>query len=364
VIATLHAFYDRYFSDPEAVILAVLLLVSTLVVVYFGGMLAPVIASLVIAFLLEGLVRLFERMRLPRTLSVWLVFSLFMAVLLLVLFGLMPLLSQQLTQLVADLPRMVANGQNVLMQLPERYPQLISMEQLDQLNASIRAEIAALGQSLVSYSLASIVGVLTILVYLVLMPLLVFFFLKDKQLILAWLSRYLPRQRGLTNRVWADVEVQIANYVRGKFIEVVIVWSVTYVTFAVMGLRYAMTLSLAVGLSVIIPYVGAVVVTLPIVLVAFFQWGFTPDFYYVVVAYLVIQALDGNVLVPLLFSEVVNLHPIAIIVAVLFFGGIWGLWGVFFAIPLATLVQALLVSWPRIERGADDAVDDGTEAGN
>ena len=196
------------------------------------------------------------------------------------------------------------------------------------------------------------------------MPLLVFFFLKDKQLILAWLSRYLPRQRGLTNRVWADVEVQIANYVRGKFIEVVIVWSVTYVTFAVMGLRYAMTLSLAVGLSVIIPYVGAVVVTLPIVLVAFFQWGFTPDFYYVVVAYLVIQALDGNVLVPLLFSEVVNLHPIAIIVAVLFFGGIWGLWGVFFAIPLATLVQALLVSWPRIERGADDAVDDGTEAGN
>jgi putative permease len=66
-------------------------------------------------------------------------------------------------------------------------------------------------------------------------------------------------------------------------------------------------------------------------------------------AYLVIQALDGNVLVPLLFSEVVNLHPIAIIVAILVFGGLWGFWGVFFAIPLATLVQAVLKAWPTFD---------------
>jgi putative permease len=353
MITTLKNWYQRHFSDPEATILALLLLVGTMTIVYFGGMLAPVIAALVIAFLLEGVVRLLEQARVPRLPAVWLVFALFMAVLLMVLFGLLPLLSQQLTQLVGELPRMVANGQKVLMQLPERYPQLISPEQLAELNASIRAEIALLGQSLVSYSLASIVGLLTLLVYLVLLPLLVFFFLKDKGQILAWIERYLPRDRGLSTRVWTDVERQIANYVRGKFIEILVVWSVTYVTFAVMDLRYAMTLSLAVGLSVIIPYVGAVVVTLPILLVAFFQWGFAPDFYYVVAAYLVIQALDGNVLVPLLFSEVVNLHPIAIIVAVLFFGGIWGIWGVFFAIPLATLVQAVLVAWPRHQDGEE-----------
>jgi putative permease len=61
----------------------------------------------------------------------------------------------------------------------------------------------------------------------------------------------------------------------------------------------------------------------------------------------VIQALDGNVLVPVLFSEAVNLHPVSIILAVLFFGGIWGFWGVFFAIPLATLLKALVYAWPR-----------------
>lgn len=65
--------------------------------------------------------------------------------------------------------------------------------------------------------------------------------------------------------------------------------------------------------------------------------------------YSVIQALDGNVLVPLLFSEAVNLHPIAIILSVLVFGGLWGFWGVFFAIPLATLVKALYNAWPRTD---------------
>ena len=67
---------------------------------------------------------------------------------------------------------------------------------------------------------------------------------------------------------------------------------------------------------------------------------------WLIAAYLVIQALDGNVLVPLLFSEVVNLHPVAIIVAILVFGGVWGFWGVFFAIPLATLVNAIVRAWP------------------
>ena len=107
-----------------------------------------------------------------------------------------------------------------------------------------------------------------------------------------------------------------------------------------------MLLALLNGVSVLVPYIGAAVVTFPVALVAYFQWGFTSDFGILMGAYFVIQALDGNALVPVLFSEVVNLHPVAIITAVLVFGGLWGFWGVFFAIPLATLVQAVLTAWP------------------
>lgn len=150
----------------------------------------------------------------------------------------------------------------------------------------------------------------------------------------------------MLSRIWSEMNLQFANYVRGKVIEIILVGGVSYAAFAFLGLNYAALLALLVGLSVIIPYIGATLVTIPVVAVAFFQWGIGPSFYWVLGAYGVIQLLDGNVLVPLLFSEAVNLHPVAIIVAVLFFGGIWGVWGVFFAIPLATLVSAIVSAWP------------------
>jgi putative permease len=193
---------------------------------------------------------------------------------------------------------------------------------------------------------------------MILLPLMVFFFLKDKGMILRWLADFLPEERRLLRTVWAELDIKIASYVRGKVIEVLIIWSASYIAFAIMGLNYAMLLSLAVGLSVIIPYVGATVVTIPVALIAFFQWGFTSEFGWLMAIYGFIQFLaiygfiqflDGNLLVPLLFSEVVNLHPVAIIVAVVFFGSLWGVWGVFFAIPLATLIQAIIKAWPSDE---------------
>jgi len=120
-------------------------------------------------------------------------------------------------------------------------------------------------------------------------------------------------------------------------------------------LQYALLLAVLTGLSVLIPYIGAAAVTIPVALVALFQWGPTADFYYVLLAYGIIQALDGNLLAPLLFSEVVNLHPVAIIVAILVFGGLWGFWGVFFAIPLATLINAVLRAWPGVGSEAEAA---------
>ncbi len=339
--------FQRHFSDPQVVILALVLLLGFVVILTMGKMLAPVLAALVLAYLLEGLVAALQRLGAPRLLAVTLVFVIFVVALVFALLGLLPKLSYQVTQLFQQLPNIIEKGQNAIMHLPERYPGLVSEAQVADLMEAIRAELAGLGQRVVSVSMASVVGIMTLMVYLVLVPLLVFFFLKDKQRIIEWLQGYLPKERALTTQVWHEVNAQIANYVRGKVWEILIVGGVSYVTFMAMGLQYAVLLSTLVGLSVIIPYIGAAAVTLPIAAIAFFQWGWSSEFWYVLLAYGVIQALDGNVLVPLLFSEVVNLHPVAIITAVVVFGGLWGFWGVFFAIPLATLVQAVLKAWPK-----------------
>jgi len=346
-VQILTQWFKRYLSDPQVVFLAIFLLFGFAVVLTMGDMLAPVLASVVVAYLLEGVVAIFERRGVPRLLSVLLVYIVFLLFVTLLFFGLFPQLSRQATQLFQQIPSMITKGQELLMQLPESYPEIISPEQVQEIIGVIRQEIAEFGQKVLSISFASVIGIITILVYLILMPLLVFFFLKDKRLILDWVIRFLPQDRRMAYAVWQDMDRQIANYVRGKFWEIIIIWAASFATFTALGLEYAILLGVLVGLSVIIPYVGAAVVTFPVILIAWFQWGWGADFAWLTVAYFIIQILDGNVLVPLLFSEAVNLHPVAIIVAILVFGGLWGLWGVFFAIPLATLVQAVISAWPR-----------------
>jgi len=350
------AWYNRYISDPQVVILALLLIAGFVVVATLGEMLAPVMAGVIIAYLLDGVVEKCRHYGAPRLSAVILVFILFMSFLVFALLWMMPRLSSQLTQLVQQLPSWIAQGQEALQQLPEKYPNLFTQTQVTDLIAAIRAEITALGQQVLSLSVASVVSLMTVMVYIILVPVLAFFFLKDKETILDWFGQRLPRERGLANQVWHDVNLQVANYVRGKVWEIFIVGAVSYATFTMMGLQYTLLLSTMVGLSVIIPYVGAAVVTLPVGLVAYFQWGWSAEFGWVLFAYGVIQALDGYLLVPLLFSEVVDLHPVAIIIAILVFGGLWGFWGVFFAIPLATLVQAVLKAWPVKHREEEESM--------
>ncbi len=338
----LRTWIDRYFSNPQVIILGLLLISGFLFVIYFGTMLAPVLAAVVIAFLLEGMVGWLRRLKIPRKVAVLVVFIFFMACLLILLVWLLPLLSRQIGQFIQDLPTMIARGQKEMMRLPERYPDLISQTQVQQFINALGTQLTGAAQRLLSLSLASVRGFITIIVYLILVPLLVFFFLKDKEMIINWSKGFLPDHRTLATTVWQEVNQQVVNYIRGKIWEILIVWGVTWVTFFLLELKFAVLLSLFVGLSVLIPYIGATIMFLPVGFIAFFQWGISSEFAYTMIAYSIIQALDGNLLVPLLLSGVVNLHPVAIIVAVLLFGGLWGLWGLFFAIPLATLVHSVV----------------------
>jgi putative permease len=360
----LRDWFRRSFSDPQVVILGLFLVIGSAIVIGLGAWLAPMFASIVIAYLLEAVVRWLQRIGLPRMAAVLIVFLLFITVLLFLIFGLVPLVSRQLTQLVQQFPAYLTKGQDLLRQLPEAYPQLISDKQIQDLISQLGQEMAGLGQRVLGWSLASVGSVIALVVYLVLVPVLVFFFLKDKDLMIGWLADRLPRERSLVNRVWGESEAQIANYVRGKVAEIFIVGGVTYVTFFLLGLQYAALLATIVGFSVLIPYIGAAVATLPIAIVAYFQFGWGWGFGQVMIAYAIIQALDGNLLVPLMFSEVVNMHPVAIILAILIFGGLWGFWGIFFAIPLATLVKAVINALPPMHLHAPEATpgDEGRAA--
>ncbi|HHL31626.1 MAG TPA: AI-2E family transporter, partial [Oceanospirillales bacterium] len=337
----------RNFNNPQVVILISILIIVFAVVIFLGKPLSPFLSSIVLAYLLESVIIRLQKLKVPRIVSVTVVFLLFVTFLMFLIFWVIPILIAQVSELVQQLPTYLSTGLEFVRKLPDNYPTVISKEQAASLTSTITSELTQLGQGVLSKTVSSVFSVISIGIFIVLTPILVFFMLKDKSQILNWFSRFIPRDSKLTLAIWGEVDVQIGNYVRGKVIEIFIVGLVTYILFVLFDLKYSILLATLTGFSVLIPYIGAALVTIPIALVAFFQFNWSPDFAWIMISYSVIQLLDGNVLVPWLFSEVNNLHPVAIIVAVLFFGGIWGFWGVFFAIPLATMVNAIINAWPK-----------------
>jgi len=346
--------FKRTFSDAQVVLLIAVLIGLVILVSIFGNMLAPAIAALVIAFLLDGPIEWLMRKGARPMIAFLSVFIGFILVALTVLVAVVPPLARQVAQFINDTPAMVGSVQRALLSLQDRFPDLISEEQVRSSFANLGNEVANIGPQILQYFSAGVTSAITTAVYTVLVPVMVFFFLKDKQQILDWITRFLPKDRTLLDQVGREVVERAGDYARGKVYEILIVGIVSFIVYQSIDIRYATLLAVATGLSVVIPYFGAAVVTVPVALVAYFQWGMTGPMLGAIIAYLIIQALDGNLLAPLLFSEVVKLHPNAIILAILVFGGLWGLWGVFFAIPLATVANAVIRAWQ--ERSAANEI--------
>lgn len=350
----LRDWYTNKFSDPDAAVLLALIITCSLVLMVWGGILAPVLVAVVLSYLLDWPVTQLQKKGYSRSFGTTIALILFMGVCVWLFLVVFPAVWAQSSRLAGDLPDILARLQQWLLTLPEQYPSYVDSQQIQSLLNAMSNQILSVGEYALSASLASLFSVAALLLYFILVPLMMFFMLKDKQELLDNVSSLLPKERKMINKVGNEMNVQITNYIRGKVLEILIVGTVSVITFWLLGLQYALLLGILVGLSVLIPYVGAALVTIPVLAVALVQFGLGSEFWYIFIAYSIIQALDGNLLVPLLFSEAVSLHPLYIIIAVLFFGGLWGFWGVFFAIPLATLVKAVLSAWddPQVEEGA------------
>ncbi len=337
--------YGIIARNKQLALLLLLLVMGTAFVVMTASILAPLYAAITLAYVMETAIQQLQRRGMSRGAALGFVYGIFIA-LLAGVFAAMPFLGRQVVQLIGQVPQFVARTQELIAQLPEKYPAFVTPEQIGEMLNEARAKVLSSGQNFGKYVGGTVIGLVTALVYVIIIPIMVFFLLKDKTRIFGWVESFLPAHHELTASVWHDVNRQLQNFVGGKVLQMAIVALVSWIVFEILDLSYAPLLAIVIGVAVLIPYIGAAAATVPVAAVALLQWGVSMHAGAAVGAYLIIHALDGNVLVPFLFSEAVAIHPVAIIVAVLFFGGIWGVWGVFFAIPLAVLVKAVITAWP------------------
>ena len=336
----------RIFSNEETIVFSLIILLTLIIFSLFIGVLTPFIISVIVAYLLVGLQKKIETYNVSENLATILAFSIFIIIGAAMFIWLIPLLYVQLQSFVLDIPRLFNEFLNFVSDMPATFPDLVSADQISVFFQAVSSELSSITQNLVKSSISGIQSTITVLLYIILFPILVFFFLFDRKNIINGVINIVPGKRDMLSKVWKEMDVQLSNYVRGKVLEILIVGFVAAILFSAFGLKYTALLSVLVGLSVLIPYVGAFTVTIPIVIIGLLQFGIGPQFYLLVGLYLLLQALDGNVLVPIIFSEAVKLHPVVIILAVFVFGSMFGFWGVFFSIPLATFIKAVWNSWP------------------
>lgn len=338
--------FRKIFSNEETLVFGMLLTVAFLILFFLGNILTPFLISIIFAYLLVGMQKRLEDYGFNSTIALILTYSFFLLLGIALMVWLGPLVYQQLQSLILEIPKWVNAFMIFAQNVPEKYPDLVSSDQITAFLQSLSGQITAISQDFLKASIAGIQNTVTIAINLILLPILVFFFLFDREPIISGFLNILPRERAMLKKVWIEMDGQLSNYARGKAIEIVIVGSTAAILFMYFGLDYIALLSVFVGFSVLIPFLGAFIVTLPVAAVGLLQFGLSFDFWFLMGAYIVLQILDGYLLVPILFSDAVKLHPVIIMLAVFVFGGMFGFWGVFFAIPIATLIKAIWNSWP------------------
>ena len=315
-----------------------------MIVVYLSSVYLPVLlVSAGFAYLFLPLLKISPNV--SKNISLSIVMLVFIAFIIFMLFVFVPFTVSQLLSMLQSIPDIVVALKAVANDLLVKYPQYIDISQINVFYAKVHTWFTEHGSSGFSILLKLIPSVFSVLLFLFLLPVLVFLFLKDSEKIASWCCSLLPKGSDLIKNFFKNIDLQLGSYVKGKVVEIFIVFVVSWILFWGLGLKYSFILALIAGLSVFIPIVGAVIATVPVLFVAFWQYGLSDWFYLVVIVHLIILLIDSNVLVPWLFANRLNLHPAVIILSVLFFGELFGFWGMFFAIPLASIINLLINMW-------------------
>ncbi len=245
------------FSNEETIIFSLAILLFFLVISFFGSILTPFMISIVVAYLLVGMQKKIQSYDVSANVALIITFSVFIITGAALLIWLVPLLYIQLQAFILDVPNLINNFLDFISGLPAKFPDLVSSEQISIFFQAVSEEVSAIAQNIVKSSISGIQSAITFLLYIILFPILVYFFLFDRKNIIEGFIKIIPGKREMLTNIWAEMDIQLSNYVRGKTIEIFIVGIAAAIIFASLGLKYSALLSVLVGLSVIIPYVGA-----------------------------------------------------------------------------------------------------------
>ena len=332
-------------ADPRLWGWLAIALSSVALLYVLSPILAPFLAGAIFAYVLNPLVGRLTGRYLPRVVAVVLVMVLALALVVALALVIIPLFVKELRMLAERLPAFLTwVNQEAAPWLKTRFAIDFQLDiaTVKQLAGSILAN----NQDLVAGLLGSLkIGGLALIAFFVnvlLVPVVLFFLLRDWDSMLASIDRLIPRHlHARARKIFGEIDAVLAEFLRGQMI-VMLVMSVYYsAALSAAGLEFALPVGVITGLLVIVPYIGAFTGILLGTVAAVLQFDSLGGVAWVWVAFGVGQLLEGMAVTPLLVGKRIGLHPVAVIFALLAFGQIFGFFGVLLALPASA---ALLVT--------------------
>ncbi len=228
--------FKKIFSNEETLVFSVLLISAFLIMFFLGSILTPFLISIIFAYLLIGMQSRFESLGIKSSIALFLTYSIFLLLGITLMVWLAPLVYQQLQAIVLEVPKWLSSFRLFAQDIPSKYPDLVSSDQITVFLESLSGQITTLSQDFIKASIAGIQNTATIAINLILLPILVFFFLCDRESIISGFLSILPKERSMLKNVWVEMDEQLSNYARGKAIEIVIVGSAAAIIFMYFGL--------------------------------------------------------------------------------------------------------------------------------
>ncbi len=323
-----------------------MLLVAVLSVLWSVAL--PFIVALVLAYLLDPLVKRLQVLgmgRLPATLIVTLAF-LCILVFLLVL-GI-PAIAHQIAALAARLPSDVARLQGFaseyLTPLLERFGGADLVLQVQKYMGEIAGQVMSWLGKFLSSLVAGGQAVISFLSLVVITPVAVFYLLLDWRGVTRWFSDNLPKaHRGTILRLGREIATAIDGFLRGQFLVCLCLGCLYAFGLWLVGLNSGITIGLIAGLISFIPYIGSLTGLVLSLGVAIAQ--FWPDWTMVIATlgvFMVGQFIEGNILSPKLVGNAIGVHPVWLMFALFAFGSLFGMGGLLIAAPMAAVLGVLI----------------------
>jgi predicted PurR-regulated permease PerM len=303
-----------------------------------GSVLKPFIFSIILAYLLNPIVQIFERRKIRRIYSVIIVYLLFITLILVFALILVPRLVKDIKVLVVNLPYYSLQFQNMIKSFQETYinsnlPQGLK-DVIDQSILDLENIIIETLQS----TLDSVVNAFSKLLNIIIVPVIVFYLLKDAEYFRKQSLLLLPkRHRNKAILLFRDIDNAFGRFIRGQIIVAMFIGILTTTALSIINVKYAVFLGLFAGLANIIPYFGPVIGIIPTVIFALFD---SPaKALYAAAAFVLIQQVESGILTPKIIGESVGVHPVYVILSLFIGGKLMGIAGMIIAVPVLVAIK-------------------------